>query len=143
MKKSVVILLAVVCLLSVLLISFLGRIIDPAVETVYVEGINIYGCDTIDGLTYKNIFYDENGYARYQIDCEVVPANASNNKILFSYDTTDPCVKVSENGLVEITTNADNPIETSTIVTLKPADGVIFEKPVRLQITAWPAYMAP
>ena len=140
MKKSVVILLAVVCLLSVLLISFIGRIIDPAVETIYVEGINIYGCDTVNGLTYKNIFYDANGYARYQIDCEVVPANASNNKILFSYDTSDPDVKVSANGLVEIT-SATQEI-TSTIVTLKPADGVIFEKPVQIQITAWPADFA-
>ena len=147
MKKSVVILLAIVCALSVLLISFMGRATKHNDETVYAKSIRMNDYDSgykqvIDGVEnlcyYKTVYYDDHGYARYQIDCEVLPLNATNNKKIFVKATNTVGVSVDmDTGLVEITSAERE--DTVAVVYIYPADGTVLEKPVRMSITARPA----
>ena len=147
MKKSVVILLAVVCLLSVLLISFMGRVIKHNDETVYANSIKIHDYDsaykeTIEGKEtlcyYKNIYYDSHGYARYQIDCEVLPSNATNTNKNFKMAGNTEGVSVNEaTGLVEITSLEKE--DTTVVVYIYPEDGTPLKYPVCMKIMACPA----
>ena len=144
MKKSVVMVLAVVCILSVLLISFMGRVIKHNDETVYANSIKIHDYDSaykenIEGKEtlcyYKDIYYDSHGYARYQIDCEVLPSNATNINKKFSAAGNTEGVTVNETtGLVEITSAERE--NTTVVVYIYPADGTVLKNPVCMKIRA-------
>ena len=121
MKKSVVILIAIIYIAAIALVSFFGLQHLVLEETVYVQRIAILNedvkIDPVDGSIYVVIYLDENKEAKYQIQYRVYPDNATNQNVDFSYDKQVPNVTVDENGLVKFTG------PSAVTVTLDPQDG--------------------
>ena len=121
MKKSVVILIAIIYVAAVALVSFFGLQHLVLEETVYVQRIQILNddvkVDPVDGSIYVVLYLDEKQEAKYQIEYRVHPENATNQGVNFSYDKQTPNVTVDENGLVKFTG------PSAITVTLDPKDG--------------------
>ena len=121
MKKSVVILIAIIYVAAVALVSFFGLQHLVLEETIYVQRISILNddvkVDPTDGSIYVVVYLDQNDYAKYQIQYRVHPENATNQGVNFSYDKQTMNVTVDENGLVEFTG------PSAILVTLDPKDG--------------------
>ncbi len=103
MKKSVVILIALIFIASVVLVSFLGlkdKVFNPI---VYVESIELLEENlkyNDQGKPYVVIRPDENGVRQYQIKYRVHPDNATDSSVTFAYDNQNTSVTVDENGVV-------------------------------------------
>ena len=121
MKKSVIILIAIIYVAAVALVSFFGLQNLVLEETVYVQRIAILNddvkIDESDGSLYVVIYLDDKDTAQYQIQYRVYPENATNQGVTFSYDTQTPNVSVDENGLVSFTGMS------AVEVILNPKDG--------------------
>lgn len=134
MKKSVVILIAVIYIMAVVLVSFFGIQAELLEETVYVNKIEIINKDTTyttDGVTKTiDIYFNGKDTAEYQLQWRVTPTNASNNKVFFDYDKTRTFVTVDENGLVTFTRPG------VITITLTPQDGTLIEAPPSITIRA-------
>lgn len=134
MKKSVVILIAVIYVMAVVLVSFFGIQATLLEETVYVKDIEIINKGVKiadDGIT-KSIDISFNGKetAEYQIEWRVIPTNATNSKVVFNYGTQQTFATVDENGLVKFTRPG------VLKISIVPADGTILEKPATIIIRA-------
>ena len=133
MKKSVVILIAVIYVAAVALVSFFGIQSELLEETIYVSNIEIVNKDITtkpDGSKSVRLYLDENGQGEYQLDWRVTPTDATNTGVVFNYDKSKTFVSVDENGLVKF-------IRPGVItVTLTPADGTVLPAPVQLKIIA-------
>lgn len=106
MKKSVVILIAIIYVASIALVSFFGLQYQNFFEIVYTEQIELLG-DNIKtnekGEKYVVILPDEEGNYSYQIQYRVHPDNATNSKVDFVYDhekADKSSISVDENGVV-------------------------------------------
>lgn len=127
MKKSVVILIAVIYVMAVVLVSFFGIQAELLEETVYVNKIEIIN----KGLSYANdgvtktidIYFDGKDTVKYQIEWRVTPTNATNNKVFFNYDETKTFVSVDENGLVTFTRPG------VITISITPQDGTLIDAP--------------
>ena len=104
MKKSVVILIAIIYVASIALVTFFGLKHNSFFEDVLVTNIEI---------TNKGISYDENnlkyvvvpkGQQTYKIEYKVSPDNAVNKAVTFVTDKDNPFATVDENGLVTFKT---------------------------------------
>ena len=103
MKKSVVILIALIFIASVVSVSFFGLQFKTFDEVVYVESIEIFDenmkiSDT--GEQYVVIRPDANGVRQYQINYRVYPDNATDSSVSYAYDTQNTNVSIDENGVV-------------------------------------------
>ncbi len=99
MKKSVVMMIGIIYVLSVALVSFFGLQYKIYNEKVYVERIEILNSDIKidgDGGKYVTIRPNENGDRIYQLEWRVYPDNATNKAIDFIYDTQNTNVTVDE-----------------------------------------------
>ena len=134
MKKSVVILIAVIYVMAVVLVSFFGIQAELLEETVYVNKIEIINKDTTyatDGVTKTvDIFFNGKETAEYQLQWRVTPTNASNKKVFFNYDNQKTFVSVDENGLVTFTRPG------VITITLTPQDGTLLENAPSITIRA-------
>lgn len=106
MKKSVVILIAIIYVASIALVSFFGLQYQNFFEIVYTEQIELLG-DNIKtndkGEKYVVILPDEEGNYAYQIQYRVHPDNATNSKVDFVFDhekADKSSISVDENGVV-------------------------------------------
>lgn len=121
MKKSVVVLIAIIYVAAVALVSFFGLQHLILEETIYVQRIAILNedvkTDPTDGSIYVVLYLDEKNEAKYQIQYRVYPDNATNQGVNFSYDKQTPNVTVDESGLVKFTG------PSAITVTLNPKDG--------------------
>ena len=120
MKKSVVILIAVIYVAAVALVSFFGLQAKLYNDKIYVESIELLNNDIKvdeEGNKYVTIFPDENGERKYQIQYRVYPDNASTKTVSFDYDKENPNVTVDENGVVTFTK------KSAVIVYIKSTDG--------------------
>lgn len=122
MKKSVIIIIAVVFVISIALVNFLG--VKPKVfnEVVYVSSIsfvdeNIKVSVDNEGKIQKSIRLspDENGDRKYQINYTIGPEDATNKGV--RYAISSKSATIDENGLVTFTKKGD------AIVTIMPDDG--------------------
>ncbi len=103
MKKSVVILIAIIYVAAIALVSFFGLQYKVFEEIISVERIEILNSglkDDGNGGKYIVIYPDENGDRRFQIEYRVYPDNATDNSIEFSYDKQNKNVTVDEFGVV-------------------------------------------
>ena len=103
MKKSVVILIALIFIASVVSVSFFGLKFKTFDEIVYVESIELLDENLkVDdqGVKYVVIRPDENGERKYQIKYRVHPDNATENGVTFAYDEQNTSVTVDETGVV-------------------------------------------
>lgn len=122
MKKSVVILIAVIYIASIAVVTYFGlqhKSYHTVIPVADVEIVN-------EGIRYtsKNEKYivlrkDENGERKFQIECAVFPANADNPKLNYILAKNAPAT-VDENGLVTVT--SDDPV-VSVIVYVESTDG--------------------
>ena len=105
MKKSVVILIALIYVAAIALVSFFGLQFKIFEEVVPVESVEI----TNEGQKYSPSLGDyiivlpnEKGERRLKIDYRVYPDNASNTEVDFAYEQS-PAASVDEYGLVTFT----------------------------------------
>lgn len=132
MKKSVVILIALIYIASIAIVSFFGLQFKVFEEVVSVERIELLNSEALDESEiwgkYAIIRPDPSGNYKYHIQYRVYPDNASNPKVEFTFDKNSaPNVTVDENGLVTfssrgmvkvyiIATDGSNIQETITII---------------------------
>ena len=121
MKKSVIILIALIYVASVALVSFFGLQFKVFEEVISVEKVEITneGQKNNEQLgDYVVIYPNEKGEWRYQIQYHVYPDNATNSAVDFIYDTQTPGVTVdAATGLITFERKG------ALTVTLKPKDG--------------------
>lgn len=122
MKKSVVILILVIYLVSVALVSFFGLQYKTFDEVIYTESIEFLNEDIKtmeDGTLYAMAQKDETtGKWTYQIKYRVYPDNATNSDVEYIYDTQKPGITVDTvTGVVTFEERG------ALTVTIKPKDG--------------------
>ena len=108
MKKSVVIVIALIYVAAIALVSFLGLNPKTYNDNVYVESITVTADREIkliqgeDSIHFLNEF-KEDGTRTVQLYCEVKPADATNPKINYILEKDNTAATVDENGLITIT----------------------------------------
>lgn len=110
MKKSVIILIAIIYVASIALVSFFGLKFKVFEEVVPVESVEILDENLKPGNEnfdfYTVIELDSEGKGRYQIKYRVHPDNATNQEVDFiltpmnSGDSSVPAT-IDENGVVQ------------------------------------------
>lgn len=122
MKKSVVILILVIYLVSVALVSFFGLQYKTFDEVIYTEKIEFLNDDiktADDGTLYAMAQKDETtGKWTYQIKYRVYPDNATNSAVEYIYDIQKTGVTVdTDTGVITFDRKG------ALTVTIKPKDG--------------------
>ena len=105
MKKSVVIIIALIYVASIALVSFFGLQFKVFEEVISVERVEIINEGQKHSATqgdYIVIYPDEKGERRIKIDYRVYPDNASNTTVDFAYEDVDYAT-VDEYGVVTFT----------------------------------------
>ena len=108
MKKSVIIVIALIYIAAIALVSFLG--LNPKVynDINYVESIKVTSDREIkkiqgeDSIHFINEFKAD-GTRTIQLYCEVKPDNATNSKVNYVLEKDNTYATVNENGLITIT----------------------------------------
>ena len=124
MKKSVIILIALIYVAAIAVVSFFGLQFKVFNQVVPVSSIVIDNKDlkyTPENVPYAIIELDDNGVAHYQIKCTVLPVDATNTRINYAIDDQSTAGSVDEYGLVTFTGAG-----TLTVI-ITPADGSDFE----------------
>ena len=109
MKKSVIIVIALIYVTAIALVSFIGLNPKTYNQNIYVESIKITSDREIkkiqgeDTIHFINEFKAD-GTRTVQLNCEVVPDNATNKKVNFTLEKENTYATVDENGLITITT---------------------------------------
>ena len=106
MKKSVVILIALIYVVSIALVSFFGlqfKTFNPIIYTTSVEILNENVKVNDAGEPYVVVRPDDKGNRQYQILYRVHPDYATNNEVSFAYDNQNGTVSIDENGVVTFT----------------------------------------
>ena len=121
MKKSVVILIAIIYVASIALVSFFGLQYQTFFEIVYTDGVELLD-DNIktNPTTGEKYVQITDGSFAYQINYRVHPDNATNRDVYFVYDKEKAeqlSITVSEDGLVKFTRRG------TITVTVMAADG--------------------
>ncbi len=123
MKKSVVILIALIYVAAIAVVSFFGLQFKVFNQVVPVSSIVIDNKDlkyTPENVPYAIIELDEDGVAHYQIKCTVLPVDATNTDIRYTVEEGATAGSVDEYGLVTFT-------QAGTLsVIITPADGSDF-----------------
>ena len=106
MKKSVVVLIAIIYVASIALVTFFGLqhntfFEDKKVSQVTITNENLRTTST--GDKYISLLPDENGNRTFQIKYEVSPNDATNTGVDFVIDEQNAYASVDENGLVTFT----------------------------------------
>ena len=99
MKKSVVILIALIYISAIALVSFFGLQYKTFNEIIYTQEIKILNEECkldANGEKYVTV----RGSNKFQIEWRVYPDNASNQEVDFVYDKTNTKFTVDENGVV-------------------------------------------
>ena len=139
MKKSVIILIALIYVVSIALVSFFGLQFKVFEEVIPVERIEILN-EPDDYLAKPNengegevqvpyVFIEPNanGEYVYQLDYHVYPDDATNKKVNFSFDAeTTKGVTISEDGLVRFDTSVEGYSQYVTVY-ITPNDGGDFK----------------
>ncbi len=112
MKKSVVIVIALIYVVAIALVSFLGLNPQTYNDNIYVESLTVTSDREIemingeDTIHFLNEFEDsERTTRKVQLYCEVKPANATNPKVNYVLEAENTFATVDENGLITITGN--------------------------------------
>lgn len=123
MKKAVVILIAIIFVVSIALVNFLGVNSKTFDKVIYTQSIEITndGLQSIEenGEMIKGVVLrkDANGDRKFQIEYEVNPDGVTKPGVEFSYDKQKTYVTISKDGLVTFSKAG------SITVTIKPIDG--------------------
>ena len=140
MKKSVIIIIALIYVISIALVSFFGLQFKVFEEIIPVEKIEIQNSYVYNGQQYPKYKAEANqetgetlqvpyfiiepnseGERLFQIEYRVYPDNATDARARFSIDETIQGVSVSEEGLVRFEKAG------AATVYITPADGSDFK----------------
>ena len=128
-KKIVIMLTAIVCVVSVILVSIFGQVpnfqTNVLVKEIIIEGYldkngNVIACEK--NKSGENIIWldkIEAGETTVVLKWSVSPENASNPDVYFSTGIDDGSIVVSDQGIVTFYTST----RTNCIVTIKAKDG--------------------
>ena len=103
MKKSVVILIALIYVASIALVGFLGLQAKSYNDVIYVESLEIlsdYSVDKNTGskfIVFEPATPDDN---TLKLDCKVRPDNATDTKVIYSLSSDCTNATIDENGLL-------------------------------------------
>lgn len=103
MKKSVVILIAIIYVASIALVSFFGLNFKSYNEKIYVSDVKIVNSDVLlneEGGKYVVIRPNARGELIYKIDCEITPSDASTTELEYTYDKEIDYVSIGDDGTV-------------------------------------------
>ncbi len=106
MKKSVVILIALIYVASIAMVGFLGLKAKSYNDVIYVESIEILTDYSVDKNTGKKFIVFESSYASddsLKLECRVIPDNASDKKVLYSLGSDCTNATIDESGLLTFT----------------------------------------
>lgn len=120
MKKSVVILIAIIYIASIALVSFFGlqfKVFNAIVYSTKIELLNEDIKINKSGMPWALAEKGEDGIWRYQLEYRVHPDNVTDNGVTFSYDNLNNTVSVDENGVVTFTKKG------VVIIEIFPKDG--------------------
>ncbi len=98
MKKSVVILIALIYVISIALVGFLGLKAKSYNDVVYVEALEVLNEYQSDKNGHKFIVL--NGENTLQFDCRVIPENANDTGIIYQLQSDETKASIDENGLL-------------------------------------------
>ena len=136
MKKSVVILIAIIYIAAIALVSFFGLKHKLFNEEVYVSDITILDDNLKNNATwgdYVIIHRDaDTGRLEYRINYRVTPAEATNTGVNFTYDKSKADslgITVDDTGLVSFTSGGAGMFIKIIMV---PADGSDVEKSITI-----------
>ncbi|MBR2372221.1 MAG: hypothetical protein IKA90_05070 [Clostridia bacterium] len=128
-KKIVIMLTAIVCVVSVILVSIFGQVpnfqTNVLVKEIIIEGYldktgNVIACEK-NNAGENVIWLDEiePGETTVVLKWSVGPENASNPDVYFSTGIDDGSIVVSDQGIVTFYTST----RTNCIITIKARDG--------------------
>ena len=126
MKKSVIILIAVIYIASIGIVSFFGLKPKTFGEEILISSIEIIdsAAEVKDGIKTVKIKPDENGIIQYKINYVVGPENATDTSVNYIYDRSDPCVSIDEEtGIVTFDKSKMLPAGSSITITVEAAKG--------------------
>ncbi|MBO7197046.1 MAG: Ig-like domain-containing protein [Clostridia bacterium] len=129
MKKSVVIIIAMIYGLSIIAVTLFGIKSKTFNEIIYVQQIEIIEENAsykTDGTKYIRITPDENGGGQYQLVWKITPENVTNAAVTFDYDKQKNYVSVDEKGLVTFTAPG------AVIITITAADGTSISDSIQI-----------
>ena len=115
MKKSVVILIALIYVASIAVVGFLGLKANSYNDVIYVESIQILNDYTVPQTTRKKTIVLEQGQNTIQINCKVIPEEASDTKIIYMLASDCTIATVDENGLLVFTDDGTQPVYSVTL----------------------------
>ena len=112
MKKSGIILIALIYVASITIVGFLGLKAKSYNDPVYVEAIEILNDYQLSsGLKFIILRQSESGRS-LQIECRVTPDDATDKKIIYSLAPGETRATIDENGLL---TFADGLIKAESV----------------------------
>ena len=106
MKKSVVILIALIYVASIAVVGFLGLKAKSYNDVIYVESLEIltdYEVDKNTGNKYIRFFSSQVGSNSLQIECRVKPDNVSDDTIIYKLDPDCTVATIDASGLLTFT----------------------------------------
>jgi DNA polymerase sigma len=127
MKKSVVLMIALIYILSIILVGFLGMKMKVYDQKVYVEEIV---CLTEGYQKMENTNYD--GYIgrvyqeglKIELKCQVKPDDASFRDLDYLYDTTQNLYTLTKNADGTATIAFLDDVQTTAMITVRSTDGM-------------------
>ena len=128
-KKTVIMLTAIICVVSVILVSIFGQVpnfqTNVLVKTIAIEGYldkngKVIACEK-NNAGENVIWLDkiEAGETSIVLKWKINPDNASNPDVYFSTGIDDGSIVVSDQGIVTFYTST----RTNCVVTIKAKDG--------------------
>ena len=102
MKKSVIILIALIYVASIVLVSYLGRKAKSYNDIIYPESLVIENeYYTVNGEKHIDVTANADGTGTLQFNCKILPDNANNKTIIYTVDDNlKNYVTISEDGLL-------------------------------------------
>ena len=137
MKKSVVILIALIYVASIALVGFLGLQAQSYNEIVYPESIEILNSYTtnpktgIKSISFKPATREDK---HFQLNCRILPENTTDKRIVYSILSDPTVATIDENGLITFSDNITD-YKTITVGIYSKQDNL---KSEQIKITYYP-----
>lgn len=118
MKKSVVILIALIYVASIALVGFLGLQAKTYNEVIYVESLEILNDYSVNRQTGdKYITFRPSASERsIQLEARCIPDNASDKSIVYALDRDCVNATIDENGLLTFIEDVSVPISVTVYI---------------------------
>ena len=119
MKKSVIILIAIIYVASIAVVGFLGLQASSYNDVIYAESLEIlneYSTNRNTGEKYIVFMPDDKTDKTIQLECRILPDEATDKKIIYKLAPDCKTATIDENGLLTFTTETTNPISVRVYI---------------------------